>query len=46
MAQIAGGSRLSIIAVILFFVLGGAVLFFVDEKEGIRLAEAENAAAA
>jgi len=43
-AQVAGGSRLSIIAVIIFFVVGGLLLLLVDEKEGIRIADAENAA--
>jgi UMF1 family MFS transporter len=41
-AQLAGGSRLSILAVIAFFVVGGALLLFVDEEEGMRVADAEN----
>jgi UMF1 family MFS transporter len=45
-AQLTGGSRLSILAIILFFIVGGVLLLFVDEKEGIRVADAENAAAA
>jgi len=45
-AQIAGGSRLSILAVIAFFVVGGSLLLLVDEQEGIRVARAENAAVA
>jgi UMF1 family MFS transporter len=44
-AQVAGGSRLSILAVILFFIVGGSLLLFVDEEEGIRVAQAENAVA-
>ena len=44
-AQIAGQSRLSILALIVFFIIGGALLLFVDEEEGIRVAQAENAAA-
>jgi UMF1 family MFS transporter len=43
-AQVAGGSRLSIIAVVVFFIVGGAMLLLVDETEGIRVADAENAA--
>ncbi|HUW11218.1 MAG TPA: MFS transporter [Anaerolineae bacterium] len=45
-AQIAGGSRLSILAVIVFFIVGGALLLLVDEHEGIEVARAENAAVA
>ncbi|OKY75367.1 MAG: MFS transporter [Desulfobulbaceae bacterium DB1] len=33
-----GSPRLSLLAVILLFVIGGAILCLVDEKEGIRLA--------
>jgi len=44
-AQIAGQSRLSILALIVFFIIGGALLLFVDEEEGMRVAQAENAAA-
>ena len=44
-AQLAGGSRLSILAVIVFFIVGGALLTLVDEQEGIRVVNAENAAA-
>ena len=43
--QIAGQSRLSILALIVFFIIGAALLLFVDEEEGIRVAQAENAAA-
>jgi len=45
-AQLAGQSRLSIIALIVFFIVGGALLLLVDEEEGIRIARAEDAAAA
>ncbi len=44
-APIAGQSPLRILALIAFFILGGALLLFVDEEEGIRVAQAENAAA-
>ena len=43
-SQIAGGSRLSIVSLIVFFVFGGAILIFVDEEEGIRVAKAEDRA--
>ncbi len=43
--QLAGSSRLSIVSLVIFFLVGGALLFMVDEKEGIRLAEEENRAA-
>ena len=43
--QIAGGSRLSILAVILFFIVGGLLLTRVDEQEGMRVAREESAAA-
>lgn len=43
-SQAAGESRLSIVSLIVFFVVGGFLLIFVDEKEGIRVArEEENA---
>jgi len=45
-SQIAGGSRLSIISLIVFFIVGGALLTQVDEKEGIRIAQEENRLAA
>jgi len=44
-SQVTGGSRLSIVSLIIFFVVGGFLLIFVDEKEGIRVAQQENAAA-
>jgi UMF1 family MFS transporter len=40
--QITGSSRLSIVALIIFFIIGGFLLSRVDEQEGIRLARAEN----
>jgi UMF1 family MFS transporter len=42
-SQIAGGSRLSIVSLIFFFVVGGLLLTQVNEKEGIRVARAEDA---
>mgnify|MGYP000567452919 CR=1 FL=1 len=44
--QLTGSSRLSIIALIVFFIGGILMLTRVDEKEGIRVAEEENRAAA
>ena len=41
--QIMGSSRLSIVSLIIFFILGALLLTRVDEKEGIRVAEAEEA---
>jgi len=38
-SQIAGGSRLSIVSLIVFFVVGGLLLTRVDEREGIRAAQ-------
>jgi UMF1 family MFS transporter len=43
-SQLMGGSRLSIVALIIFFILGGLLLTQVNEAEGIRIAEAEEAA--
>jgi UMF1 family MFS transporter len=43
-SQVAGGSRLSIVALIVFFIVGGLLLSRVDEKEGIRVAREEDAA--
>jgi len=43
-SQIAGGSRLSIISLIVFFIVGGLLLTRVDEREGIRVAREENQA--
>jgi UMF1 family MFS transporter len=39
-SQIAGESRLSIVALIVFFIVGGLLLTRVDEEEGIRVARA------
>jgi UMF1 family MFS transporter len=44
--QMTGSSRLSIVALVVFFIVGGFLLSRVDEKEGIRLAREEDAAAA
>jgi UMF1 family MFS transporter len=41
-SQIMGASRLSILSIIVFFVIGGLLLTRVDEYEGRRLAEEEN----
>jgi UMF1 family MFS transporter len=43
-SQIAGGSRLSIISLIVFFIVGGLLLARVDEQEGIRVAKEEDRA--
>ena len=43
-SQAAGESRLSIVSLIVFFVVGGLLLTFVDEKEGIRIAREEETA--
>jgi UMF1 family MFS transporter len=43
-SQIAGGSRLSIVSLIVFFIVGGLLLTRVDEQEGIRVAQEENQA--
>jgi UMF1 family MFS transporter len=43
--QLTGSSRLSIVALIVFFIGGILLLTRVDEAEGIRVAEAENRAA-
>jgi UMF1 family MFS transporter len=42
-SQLAGGSRLSILALIVFFVVGGFLLTLVDVKEGQRVAQEETA---
>jgi len=42
-SRMMGGSRLSIVSLIVFFSLGGLLLWRVNEKEGIRIAEAEEA---
>jgi UMF1 family MFS transporter len=44
MGRIFGQSRYSIISLIVFFIVGIVILTRVDEREGIRVAEAENAA--
>lgn len=44
-SQITGGSRLSIVSLIIFFIVGGLLLTRVDEQEGIRVAREENRAA-
>jgi UMF1 family MFS transporter len=41
--HIMGSSRLSIVSLIIFFAIGAFLLYRVDEKEGIRVAEAEEA---
>jgi len=43
--QLTGSSRLSIVSLVVFFIVGGALLLSVDEEEGIRLADEENRAA-
>jgi UMF1 family MFS transporter len=43
--QRTGSSRLSIVALVVFFLVGGGLLLWVNEQEGIRLAEEENRAA-
>jgi UMF1 family MFS transporter len=44
-AMLAGSSRLSILSLVFFFVVGSLLLSRVDEKKGIELATAENAQA-
>jgi hypothetical protein len=39
---LAGSSRLSIVSLVLFFILGALFLGRVNEKEGIALAQAED----
>jgi len=41
--QLAGGSRLSILSLILFFLVGGVLLMLVDVEEGKRVARSEEA---
>ena len=43
--QITGSSRLSIVALVVFFIVGGLLLSRVDEQQGIRIAREEDAAA-
>ncbi|MBI9045582.1 MAG: MFS transporter [Anaerolineaceae bacterium] len=40
-SRVMGGSRLSIVSLIIFFALGGFMLSKVNEQEGIRIAEEE-----
>jgi len=40
-SRLMGGSRLSIVSLIIFFILGGLLLWQVKEKEGIEIADAE-----
>jgi len=42
--QLTGGSRLSILSLVIFFLLGMVLLSRVDVEEGQRKARAENAA--
>ena len=44
-SQLAGGSRLSILSLIVFFIVGGLLLTRVDEKEGMRVAREVEASA-
>jgi UMF1 family MFS transporter len=41
--QLTGSSRLSIVSLVFFFIVGGLLLSRVNEKEGIRVARAEDA---
>lgn len=41
--QLVGHSRLSIVSLVIFFIVGATLLTKVNEKEGIRVAEAEEA---
>jgi MFS transporter, UMF1 family len=43
--QMTGSSRLSIVALVIFFIVGALLLSRVNEQEGIRVAQEENAAA-
>jgi UMF1 family MFS transporter len=43
--QLTGTSRLSIVSLVVFFIVGMLLLQKVDEKEGIRIAQEENLAA-
>ena len=42
-STVMGGSRLSIVSLIVFFIVGGYLLSRVDEKEGMRVAKEEEA---
>ncbi len=44
--QLTGSSRLSIVALVIFFIGGIVLLSQVDEKEGLKVAEEENRGAA
>jgi len=44
--QLTGSSRLSIVSLMFFFIVGGLLLTRVNEEEGIRIARAEDALAA
>jgi UMF1 family MFS transporter len=41
--QLTGSSRLSIVSLVFFFIVGGLLLSRVNEKEGIQVARAEDA---
>jgi len=43
MAGVGGSSRLAIVSLVIFFIAGGLLLTRVDDKEGIDIADAENA---
>ena len=43
-AQLTGSSRLSILSLVVFFVVGGLLLLRLDENEGMRVAQEEDAA--
>ena len=43
--QLTGSSRLSIVSIVIFFIVGGLLLTTVNEQDGIRVAQEENAAA-
>jgi UMF1 family MFS transporter len=43
-SQVAGGSRLSIVSLIIFFIVGGLLLTRLDVQEGIRVAREEDRA--
>ncbi len=42
-SQLAGASRLSILSLIIFFLVGGVLLVLVDVREGVRVAREEDA---
>ena len=43
-AQMTGSSRLSILSLVVFFIVGALLLLRLDEKEGMRVAQEEDAA--